>query len=95
VPAPPARERNDRGTLGGLPAKGQKRGPKPGTTKGRKVAAKYRGPDGELWSGRGRRPLWVGAALKGGSDLEDFAIGSKPAAKKRKKAAARSARSRS
>ena len=25
-----------------------------------KVAAKYRGPNGETWTGRGRQPKWVG-----------------------------------
>lgn len=37
--------------------------------------AKYRGPNGELWSGgRGRRPDWVLAALKSGRKLDEFAI---------------------
>ena len=27
----------------------------------RKVAPKYRGSNGELWTGRGRRPAWVEA----------------------------------
>jgi DNA-binding protein H-NS len=26
------------------------------------VAAKYRGPNGETWSGRGRQPQWLGNA---------------------------------
>lgn len=38
-------------------------------------AAKYRGPNGELWSGgRGRKPEWVRAALAAGKSLEDFAL---------------------
>lgn len=37
--------------------------------------AKYRGPNGELWSGgRGRKPDWVNAALKSGRKLDEFAI---------------------
>jgi DNA-binding protein H-NS len=28
--------------------------------KSRPVAAKYRGPNGETWSGRGRQPRWLG-----------------------------------
>jgi DNA-binding protein H-NS len=57
------------------------------------VAPKYRNPDnpGETWAGRGLRPRWLVAALKGGKKLEDFAIGSaakksgaKPAKKARK-----------
>lgn len=37
--------------------------------------AKYRGPEGQLWSGgRGRKPDWVLAALKAGKSLDEFAI---------------------
>jgi DNA-binding protein H-NS len=41
------------------------------------VAPKYRNPDNpaETWAGRGLRPRWLAAALKGGKKLEDFAIG--------------------
>src|SRR5690606_25043815 len=35
-------------------------------TAGTKVAPKYRGPNGELWTGRGRRPAWVEAELASG-----------------------------
>src|SRR5436190_8718690 len=43
--------------------------------KGRKVAAKYKGPDGELWAGRGARRRWLVAAMKeGGKKLDDFLI---------------------
>ena len=36
---------------------------------------KYRGPNGETWSGgRGRKPQWVTQALKDGRKLEDFAV---------------------
>lgn len=36
---------------------------------------KYRGPNGETWSGgRGRKPKWVTDALAKGKKLEDFAI---------------------
>jgi DNA-binding protein H-NS len=40
------------------------------------VAAKYRNPENsaETWAGRGLRPRWLVAALKGGKKLEDFAI---------------------
>src|SRR5688572_13859577 len=40
----------------------------------RKVAPKYRGSNGELWTGRGRRPAWVEAELAGGKTMEDLAI---------------------
>ena len=44
-------------------------------TKAPKAAAKYRGPNGETWSGgRGRKPQWVAQALKEGKNLEDFAV---------------------
>jgi len=43
--------------------------------KGRKVPPKYRSPSGETWAGRGARPLWLVAAIKGGKKLEDFLIG--------------------
>jgi DNA-binding protein H-NS len=52
--------------------------------KGRKVAAKYRGPSGETWSGRGLKPRWLVASLKGGKKLDDFLIDNKSARKKRR-----------
>jgi DNA-binding protein H-NS len=41
------------------------------------VAPKYRNPENpsETWAGRGLRPRWLVAAIKGGKKLEDFAIG--------------------
>ena len=39
------------------------------------TAAKYRGPNGETWSGgRGRKPRWVTEALAAGKKLEQFAV---------------------
>ena len=36
---------------------------------------KYRGPNGETWSGgRGRKPQWVAQALKEGRSLDEFAV---------------------
>jgi DNA-binding protein H-NS len=52
--------------------------------KGRKVPPKYRGPSGETWAGRGARPRWLAAAIKGGRKLDDFLI-DKSARKGRKK----------
>lgn len=39
-------------------------------------AARYANPENptETWSGRGRRPGWVKAALEGGRSLDDLAI---------------------
>jgi DNA-binding protein H-NS len=44
--------------------------------KGRKVAAKYVNPDDptETWTGRGRKPRWLAAKLKGGDRIEKFLI---------------------
>ncbi|MEY5099188.1 MAG: hypothetical protein RJA36_1907 [Pseudomonadota bacterium] len=40
-----------------------------------KAPAKYRGPNGELWSGGpGRKPEWVKAALAAGQSLDQFLI---------------------
>lgn len=40
-----------------------------------KAPAKYRGPNGEEWSGgRGRKPAWVTAALLSGKSISDFEI---------------------
>lgn len=52
----------------------------PGSSRGGKAAKpaatiKYRGPNGETWSGgRGRKPQWVADALAQGRSLEDFAV---------------------
>ena len=52
--------------------------------KGRKVPPKYRGPSGETWAGRGARPRWLVAVIKGGKKLHDFLI-DKSARKGRRK----------
>ena len=40
-----------------------------------KGKAKYRGPNGETWSGgRGRKPRWVSDALAAGKKIEHFAV---------------------
>lgn len=38
------------------------------------VAAKYRGPNGETWSGRGLTPRWLAPLVAQGRTKEDFAI---------------------
>ena len=56
--------------------------------KGRKVAAKYRGPDGEAWAGRGAKPRWLVAAMKEtGKKLDDFLIEKSAASKTTKRRA--------
>jgi DNA-binding protein H-NS len=52
--------------------------------KGRKVPPKYRSPSGETWAGRGVRPRWLVAAIKGGKKIDDFLI-DKSAGKGRRK----------
>ena len=52
--------------------------------KGRKVPPKYRSHSGETWAGRGAKPNWLVAAIKGGRKLDDFLI-DKSARKGRKK----------
>jgi DNA-binding protein H-NS len=52
--------------------------------RGRKVPPKYRSPSGETWAGRGARPRWLVAAIKGGQKLDDFLI-DKSAGKRRRK----------
>jgi DNA-binding protein H-NS len=40
-----------------------------------RVLPKYRNPQtSETWSGRGKRPRWLVAAMKSGSKMEDFKI---------------------
>ncbi len=36
--------------------------------------AKYRGPNGETWSGRGLMPRWLAALVAQGQNKEEFAI---------------------
>jgi DNA-binding protein H-NS len=39
------------------------------------VLPKYRNPQtSETWSGRGKRPLWLVAAMKSGRKIEEFRI---------------------
>ena len=54
-------------------ATGGRRGPKKGAGAS-SVAPKYRGPNGETWTGRGRQPTWVAAELGAGRTLDDLLI---------------------
>lgn len=38
------------------------------------VAAKYRGPNGESWSGRGLMPKWLSALVAQGQSKESFSV---------------------
>ena len=64
------------------------RGIRGSAMKGRKVAAKYKGPEGELWAGRGATPRWLVAATKEtGKKREDFLIDKGAGAAKTKRRA--------
>lgn len=39
-----------------------------------KIAPKYRGPNGDTWSGRGIKPRWLANEVKEGKNIEDFLI---------------------
>jgi DNA-binding protein H-NS len=65
------------GKAKGKIAKGVKSAPKAvkRTEKsGPAVAAKYRGPNGETWSGRGLTPRWLAALIAQGKTKEEFTI---------------------
>jgi DNA-binding protein H-NS len=51
------------------------------------VAPKYRNPENpsETWAGRGLKPRWLVAAIKGGKKAEDFLISGKASATKQPK----------
>jgi DNA-binding protein H-NS len=55
--------------------------------RGKTVAPKFRGPDGETWTGRGLRPKWLTALIEEGHQLEEFAIGDEARATKKNKKA--------
>ncbi len=48
--------------------------PKASRKAGVPVAAKYRGPNGETWSGRGLTPKWLAALVAQGQSKESFAV---------------------
>jgi DNA-binding protein H-NS len=62
--------------------------------KGRKIAPKYRSKQGETWSGRGMKPRWLTAAIKGGAKLDDFAIGASGRSKRGERASTKAGKKR-
>jgi len=38
------------------------------------AAVKFRSPDGQTWSGRGRKPIWLTQAEAGGQSAEEFRV---------------------
>lgn len=59
--------------LGLETARAAGRGRAPGAP-GKRGGAKYVGPQGQLWSGRGRRPHWFGEALAAGKTPADLEL---------------------
>ena len=59
-----------------LVAKDQLKDTRPERRKYPRVLPKYQNPDvpSETWSGRGKQPRWLTAALKNGHTIEDFVI---------------------
>jgi DNA-binding protein H-NS len=57
-------------------AKHRSAGKPPHSTKrkGKPVPAKYVGPDGETWSGRGRTPVWLQNLVKIGHTKEEYEV---------------------
>lgn len=49
-------------------------GRKVGKKVGAKVPAKFRGPNGEVWSGRGLTPRWLATLVAEGKSKESFAV---------------------
>src|SRR3712207_6086527 len=50
------------------------RGRKARKAAGAPAAAKFRGPNGEEWSGRGRLPRWLRALEAGGKSRDQFRV---------------------
>ena len=61
-------------------AKQATRGRKPRSDVGvkRAVAVRYRGPNGETWSGRGRTPRWLAALEAEGRGRKEFVVEPEP-----------------
>ena len=58
------------GAAVGKPSMARAKSKKAGTV----VAAKYRGPNGETWTGRGLMPRWLAALVAQGQTRDEFAI---------------------
>ncbi len=50
--------------------------PKAARKSSQPVAAKFRGPNGETWSGRGLTPKWLASLVAQGQSKESFAVAS-------------------
>jgi DNA-binding protein H-NS len=52
----------------------KKQGKRGRPAKGAKVPAKYRSPNGESWSGRGKQPRWLAALVAEGRSPAEFLL---------------------
>ena len=43
-------------------------------TRAAKAPVKYRGPEGQTWTGNGRKPEWVQKVIAEGGNLEDYSV---------------------
>lgn len=59
-----------RAKVGAPKAKGKRAAPAKAST----VTPKFRGPNGETWTGRGLMPRWLSALVAQGRSKEEFAI---------------------
>lgn len=72
----PAKTKRARGrkVAESTPAKAEKRASPRKTTKGLKVAPKFKDANGNTWSGRGTMPKWLAAEIAAGKTVQEFAI---------------------
>lgn len=61
-------------TVGKQTVRANRRPKKPHPLKGKKAPAKYVGPGGETWSGRGLAPKWLAELERKGKKRESFLV---------------------
>jgi DNA-binding protein H-NS len=61
-------------TVEDLERKGRARKPAAAGKSGNPAPIKYRGPNGETWTGRGLMPRWLAAKVAEGQSKESFAV---------------------
>jgi DNA-binding protein H-NS len=61
-------------TVEDLERKGRTRKPVAAGKSGNPAPIKYRGPNGETWTGRGLMPRWLAAKVAEGQSKESFAV---------------------
>lgn len=61
-------------TIADLQGGGKARVSKPGAKSGTPAPIKYRGPNGETWTGRGLMPRWLAGQVAQGKSKESFAV---------------------